>query len=93
MFKRDHLVDAYALHAVIRRSLRMERIEDARIPLHIVATDALSGEEMLLSSGDVETALMASTAIPVIFPHVMVGGRYLIDGVFEPSAFWCCPPV
>ncbi|MGH8121259.1 MAG: patatin-like phospholipase family protein, partial [Rudaea sp.] len=37
-------------------------------------------EAVLLSSGEVETALLASTAIPVVFPHVELDGRYLVDG-------------
>ncbi|HET7260703.1 MAG TPA: patatin-like phospholipase family protein [Casimicrobiaceae bacterium] len=77
---RDHLVESAALRTIARRALRMRRIEEARIPLHIVATDVLSGDEVLLSSGDVETALMASTAIPVVFPQVELAGRHLFDG-------------
>ncbi|MBS0556243.1 MAG: patatin-like phospholipase family protein [Proteobacteria bacterium] len=80
LFGRDHLVEANALREIVHRALRMRRIEQARIPLHIVATDVLSGEEVLLSSGDIETALMASTAIPVVFPQVEIGGRQLVDG-------------
>lgn len=80
LFGRDHLIEACALRTLVRRSLRLRRIEEARIPLHIVATDVLSGEEVLLSSGEVETALVASTAIPVVFPHVEIAGRYLVDG-------------
>lgn len=80
LFKHDHLVEAHALLAIARRSLRMQRIEEARIPLHITATDVLSGEEVLLSSGDIGEALLASTAVPVIFPQVQVDGRYLVDG-------------
>lgn len=80
VFGRDHLVESCALHAIVQRALRMRRIEQARVPLHIVTTDVLSGEEVLLSSGDIETALMASTAIPVVFPTVEIGGRYLVDG-------------
>ena len=77
---RDHLVEAHALQAIIRRALGLQRIEQARIPLHIVTTDVLSGEEVLLSSGDIETALRASTAIPVVFPSVQVNGHQLMDG-------------
>jgi NTE family protein len=76
----DHLAEANALLGIVHRSLHMKRIEEARIPLHITATDVLSGEEVLLSSGNVETALMASTAIPVVFPHVKLDGRHLVDG-------------
>lgn len=80
LFGRDHLIEPSGLRVIANRALEIRRIEQARIPLHIVATDVLSGEEVLFSSGDVETALMASTAIPVVFPWVKAGGRYLVDG-------------
>lgn len=77
---RDHLVEADALQAIIHRSLGLQRIEQARIPLHIVTTDVLSGQEVLLSSGDAALALRASTAIPVVFPSVRMDGHQLMDG-------------
>lgn len=80
LFKRDYLVEASALQDLISRVLRMRRMDQARIPLHVTATDLLSGEEVLLSSGDIETALLASTAIPVVFPHMTVAGHHLVDG-------------
>lgn len=80
LLHQDHLIESVALHDIVCRALHMQHIEHARIPLHIVTTDVLSGEEVLLSSGSIETALMASTAIPVVFPHVEIGGRYLVDG-------------
>ena len=64
LFGHDHLIEPARLRAVAHRALGIRRIEQARIPLHIVATDVLSGEEVLLASGDIETALMASTARP-----------------------------
>jgi NTE family protein len=45
-----------------------------------VATDVLSGQDVLLSSGDVVDAIAASAAIPAVFPPVTVDGRGLIDG-------------
>lgn len=80
LFGRDHLIEATALRALVRRSLDLRRIEAARIPLHIVATDVLSGAEILLSSGDLDEALVASTAIPVVFSPVEIGGHRLVDG-------------
>lgn len=80
LLRQDHLIEANALLAIVRRSLRTQRIEEARVPLHITATDLLSGEEVLLSSGDTGRALLSSTAIPVVFPHVEIDGRYLVDG-------------
>jgi NTE family protein len=78
--RRDYLVDATALRSLIRRSLSIREFGETRIPLHVMATDALSGAEVLLSSGPLEDALLASTAIPVVFPPVVIEGRHLVDG-------------
>jgi NTE family protein len=51
--RRDYLVDSHALRQLLERHLPYRRLEDASIPLHIVASDMLSGEEVLLSSGPV----------------------------------------
>lgn len=78
--RQDHLVDPTALRALIRRALSVSTIEETRIPLHVAATDVMSGGEVLLSSGSIEDALLASAAIPVVFPHVVINGRHLVDG-------------
>lgn len=76
----DHLVQPDKLRQIIGAALRMRRVEEARLPLHIMTTDVLSGAEHLISSGDVDTALLASTAIPVVFPQVTIGTHHLMDG-------------
>ena len=55
-------------------------IEDAAIPLSIVATDINSGEEIVLTSGSVVDAVCASAAIPGIYMPVEINGRTLVDG-------------
>ena len=40
----------------------------------------LSGQDVLLSSGDAVDAIAASAAIPAVFPPVSIDGRDLIDG-------------
>jgi NTE family protein len=69
-----------ALRRLISEHLNFERLEDATIPLHVVATDVASGEEVLLSEGDAVDAVLASAAIPAVFPSVHVAERDLIDG-------------
>jgi NTE family protein len=78
--RRDHMVSTKRLHDVIRRWLGIERIEDAEVPFAAVATDALTGEAVLLRQGDVVAALAASCAIPGLFPPVRDGARWLVDG-------------
>ncbi|TWC22245.1 MULTISPECIES: patatin-like phospholipase family protein [unclassified Pseudomonas] len=80
LHRRGHLLRASALQRLVRRSLPFEQIEDTELPLHIVTTDLLSGAEELLSSGNAEQALLASAAIPLVFPSVRIGKKFLIDG-------------
>ncbi len=78
--RRDHLALPARLRALIESELPYRRLEDAPMACHVVATDALDGTEVVLSSGDVTNALLASSAIPVVFPAVVVAERALIDG-------------
>ena len=46
----------------------------------MVATDLMNGKEVVLSDGSTVEAVLASAAIPGVFPPVSIGGRPLIDG-------------
>jgi NTE family protein len=76
----DGLIDPGPLRALLERGLPLRRLEDAAVPCHLVATDVLDGREVVLSSGDAVTALLASAAIPGIFPPVLREGKTLTDG-------------
>lgn len=78
--RRMGLVDPENLRTLIEDHAGITRIEDASTELHMVATDLLSGGEQLLSSGDVVSAILASAAIPGIYPPVRRGNRVLVDG-------------
>lgn len=78
--RRDYLVDAGALRRLLQRKLPIQRLEETRLPCHIITTDLLEGIEVRISSGPAVPALLASTAIPGVFPPVRIDGRYLIDG-------------
>jgi NTE family protein len=56
-------------------------LEALPTPLRVAATDAASGEPILLTRGRLVDALRASMALPFIFPSVELGGRRLVDGV------------
>lgn len=53
---------------------------DLPIPFACVATDLTTGEEVVIRSGSVPTAMRASMAIPGIFSPVTLGNRVLVDG-------------
>lgn len=78
--KRGHLVESLGLKRLLNRHFGESRVEDAAVPLHVVATDMNTGAEVVLSSGNIVSAVLASAAIPGVFPPVEMDGRKLIDG-------------
>jgi NTE family protein len=50
------------------------------IPFRAVATDLVTRDTVVLSSGDLAQAVRASTSVPVVFPPELVDGRLLVDG-------------
>ena len=68
------------LRRLIARAGLPPRIERLPIPFTAVATDLATGEPVLLDHGDLESALLASAAVPGALPPVDREGRTLIDG-------------
>jgi NTE family protein len=64
----------------IRSIIGEVSFENASLPLYIVASDIATGEKVVISSGDVTEAIMASTCVPGIFAPVEIGDRMLVDG-------------
>jgi NTE family protein len=69
-----------ALRRLIADHIGFDRLEDAAIPVHVVTTDVRTGEEVLLSAGNAIDAVLASAAIPAVFPSVRIDDRDLVDG-------------
>ena len=78
--RRDHLVPDVGVRALLKRHLKIRRLEDAVIPLHVVVTEARSGRERLLSTGDAVDAITASASIPGLLPSVTIDGVAYVDG-------------
>jgi NTE family protein len=75
----DHIVDPGRLRDLIGKNLPYARLEDATIPVHVTATN-LQGMAVILSKGPAIDAILASAAIPGIFPPVLIEGEMLMDG-------------
>jgi len=67
----------------LERRIPYERIEEAAVPLRIAATDFDDGASVILDSGSVVDAVMASTSLPVIFPPHRIGEHCYLDGVLS----------
>lgn len=74
-----NVVDSSGLRGVLEKNLPCSRIEETKVPLHIMATDQ-QGQPVRLSNGSAVDAILASTAIPGVFPPVQIGDDLLMDG-------------
>ncbi|MFI7642859.1 patatin-like phospholipase family protein [Nonomuraea sp. NPDC049400] len=68
------------LRRLIARAELPSRIEQLEVPFTAVAMDLATGAQALLDRGDLESALLASAAIPGVLPPVDREGRRLVDG-------------
>lgn len=68
------------LRRLVARSGLPSRIEELAVPFTAVAMDLDTGDPALLDHGDLESALLASSAVPGILPPVDRDGRTLVDG-------------
>jgi NTE family protein len=68
------------LEKTLSRLLKRKRFEDLSIPFRAVAVDIATGEEVVLCTGMVASAVRASCSIPGIFEPTELEGRLLVDG-------------
>ena len=68
------------LRAIIESGIDYENLEDATIPIEVVTTSLTDGRERWLRRGPAVEAILASSAIPSIFPPVTIDGDLLVDG-------------
>jgi len=74
------LLDGARISELVRTHVHADVIEKLPIPFAAIATDIVSGEEVMINSGDVIEALRASISVPGIFTPVRSNGRILVDG-------------
>lgn len=76
----NHFIPNDNLRAILGMHIPFKRLEDTTVPLHVVTTDLKSGRAAVMRSGSAVPALLASCAIPGVFPPVTIGRRDYVDG-------------
>ena len=76
----DHLSSNDGLLSLLEQAVPAEDFADLEVRLRVVTTDLDSGDEIVIVGGPVRPALLASAAIPGIFPPVELHGHRLVDG-------------
>lgn len=80
--RRIAALDGRHLRALVGRRLGLRTFASLAIPLTVSAVDIRSGELVHLDRGDVASAVLAASAIPVVLPPVEREGRVLVDAGF-----------
>ncbi len=80
LWRRDFLIPHDGIRKLIDDHIPYRNLQEAKLPVHIVTTDILSGESVVLSEGSTAEAIVASTAIPGAFSPIHYRDYYLADG-------------
>jgi NTE family protein len=76
----DGLYDSRPLRRFLERHLPVGRFDDLTIPLIVTGTDFRTGEPLYWRTGALVDAIMASVAMPGLFPPQLVQGVQVVDG-------------
>lgn len=68
------------LRGIVNEWVSYRTFEEARVPFHVVAVSLRRGVDVWFSSGEILQPVLASAALPAVFPPVWIGGEAYIDG-------------
>ncbi|BAL91089.1 putative patatin-like phospholipase [Actinoplanes missouriensis 431] len=77
---RKALFETSKLGLFLETALDHATFDDLRLPFAAVACDLATGEEVVMRDGSVAQAVLASAAVPGVFPPVDRDGQMLVDG-------------
>ncbi|MGH9568906.1 MAG: patatin-like phospholipase family protein [Candidatus Angelobacter sp.] len=80
-FSRFGLFSNDKMSVFLGKILRCKTFEELRIPLAIAATDIITGDPAVFTTGDLVAPVRASCAYPGMFLPVNIDGRLLVDGL------------
>ena len=83
LWRRDFLIPHDGIRKLIEDHIPYRNLQDAKVPVHIVTTDLISGDSIVLSEGSTSQAIVASTAIPGAFAPIHYKDYYLADGAIS----------
>ena len=83
LWRRDFLIPHDGIRKLIDDHIPYRNLQDAKVPVHIVTTDIISGDSIVLSEGSTSQAIVASTAIPGAFTPIRYKDYYLADGAIS----------
>ena len=79
-FPRTNLLRGRKIRRMIEMAMKDARIETCQIPLFVVCTDLITGQEIVLEEGALGNAIYASGSLPGVFRPVWWGEHLIVDG-------------
>jgi len=77
---RSGFIAGHRIKKLLKSIIGDVNFDELNIPFACVATDVMTGEEVVINHGSVLEAVRASISVPIILSIVKYGGRYLVDG-------------
>ena len=83
LWRRDFLIPHDGVRKLVDDHIPFRNLEEAPLPVHIVATDIISGDAVVMSEGPTADAILASTSIPGAFSPIRYKDHFLADGAIS----------
>jgi len=83
LWRRDFLISHDGIRKLVHDHIPFRTLEEAPLPVHIVTTDIITGDSIVLSEGSTSEAIVASTSIPGAFSPIRYKDYYLADGAIS----------
>ena len=90
LFKRSDdaqpsLLGLEGMHKLLIELIGDRKFDDLKIPFAVTAVDLKNGKPLVIKSGRVVDAVLATIAIPGVFPAKEMDGKLLVDGaIYNP---------
>lgn len=76
----EALLSSKRIEDILKKYLRSKNFDDLKIPLYVCVTDYQTGQPEYLSSGKLLPAVLASSAIPLLYKPVKIENKLYVDG-------------
>lgn len=83
LWRRDFLISHDGVRKLVDDHLPYKNLQDAKLPVHIVTTNIVTGSTVVLSEGPAAEAIVASTSVPGVFAPVHYKNMFLADGAIS----------
>ena len=79
-FPRSGFIEGHKVAKLIELFTKIDKFEDLKITLIMVATNMFTGKQVTLSKGSINQALRASMAVPGLLTPKLINNEWLVDG-------------